>query len=145
MGSSFKYGGSPSIISITVIPSRLGDDPGSPEIDPDRSDYPRLIRIDPGSIQTLILVKVRAHSNMNYPIWRQSRRFLGGYLIYKLLIYRQSLNEFVTVMGIAISKACNRSILPKTEDVARRVKEEGACTRMYVGVSLKFPLPRDFG
>jgi hypothetical protein len=62
---------------------------------------------------------------MNYPIWRQSRRFLGGYLIYKLLIYRQSLNEFVTVMGIAISKACNRSILPKTEDVARRVKEEG--------------------
>jgi len=27
---------------------RLGDDPGSPEIDPDRSDYPRLIRIDPG-------------------------------------------------------------------------------------------------
>jgi hypothetical protein len=62
---------------------------------------------------------------MNYPIWRQSRRFLGGYLIYKLLIYRQSLNEFVTVMGIAISKACNRNILPKTEDVARRVKEEG--------------------
>jgi hypothetical protein len=28
--------------------NRLGDDPGSPEIDPDRTDYPRLIRIDPG-------------------------------------------------------------------------------------------------
>jgi hypothetical protein len=33
--------------SSGVPTARLGDDPGSPEIDPDRSDYPRLIRIDP--------------------------------------------------------------------------------------------------